>query len=128
MTNETLKELLSGPAALFLMMMLASMVNGLQQLNVVRQTGTPMTAREYFFKYWPTTLGMALTNVIAFITLVMTDQLNFASALGIGYGVNSAIDLLPNSTRSHALKRTPDDEVKLREKMRDSSIKPEDES
>lgn len=111
MTTETLKSLLSSPTALFVLMMLASLSNGLKQLNVIRQTGNPMTFFSYI-SYLPETAGMVVANAIAFAVLVLTDQLNFASALGIGYGTNSLVDLLPGK-RSIALKSTPDDPTKI---------------
>lgn len=111
MTTETLKAVLSSPGALFTLMLLASFSNGLKQLRVVRQTGTPMTVLGYL-SYIPETLGMVVANVIAFAVLILTDQLNFASALGVGYGTNSLVDLLPGK-RSIALKSTPDDPAKI---------------
>ncbi len=111
MTQEQLKLVLSTPLALFALMVIASMSNGIKQLTVIRQTGKPMSYLSYL-SYWPETLGMVLANVIAFAILILTDQLNFASAIGIGYGANSIIDMLPGK-RSLALKSTPDDPEKL---------------
>lgn len=111
MTADALKTLLSSPGALFVLMILASLSNGIKQLVVVKQTGTPMTVLGYL-SYLPETFGTVIANVLAFVLLVMTDQLNFASALGVGYGTNSLIDLLPGK-RSVALKSTPDDPQKV---------------
>lgn len=110
MTADTLKALLSSPIALLSLMLLASLSNGIKQLSVIRQTGTPMHLLDYL-SYLPETLGMVVANLIAFVVLILTDQLNFASALGIGYGTNSLVDLLPGK-RSVALKSTPDDPSK----------------
>ncbi len=115
MNNDAaLKLFLSSPFALLILMMLASLGNGLKQLLVVRQTGTPMSLGQYV-RYWPDTMGVLIGNMIAFGLLIMTDQLNYASALAVGYGVNSAVDLLPGK-RSLALKATPDDVEKLQAK------------
>lgn len=111
MTADSLKALLSSPSALFVLMLLASMTNGVKQLLVIRQTGTPMTFLGYL-AYLPETFAVLLANVIGFAVLILTDQLNFASALGVGYGTNSLIDLLPGK-RSVALKATPDDPAKV---------------
>lgn len=70
-----------------------------------------MPCRAYW-SYIPETMGALVANIIAFVVLVLTDQLNFASALGVGYGANSLIDLLPKG-RSYALKQTPDDPSKI---------------
>ncbi len=111
LTADALKTLLSSPFSLFVLMMAASLANALKQLGVISQTGKPMTLASYM-AYWPETITMILTNGIAFVVLVLTDQLNFASALGIGYGVNSVVDLLPGK-RSIDLKKTPDDPAKV---------------
>jgi len=112
MTLGALKVLLSSPLALLALMMLASVSNGVKQLAVIRQTGYPMSCAQYYFRYMPETWGMIIGNMICFSVLVLTDQLNFASALGVGYGVNSIVDLLPGH-RSFELKNTLDDPVKI---------------
>lgn len=112
MTAESLKAYLSSPAALFVMMLVASGANGLKQVLVVQQTGKKMT----FADYWghiPETLSTIISNAIAFALLLMADQLNFASAIGIGYGLNSLSDLLTRGGRSYALKSIPDDPNKV---------------
>ncbi len=111
-TDAALKLFLSSPAALFALMLLASMSNGLKQLLTVRQTGKPMSFGQYL-SYWPETSAMVIANIIAFVALIMTDQLNFASALGVGFGTNSLVDLLPGTKRSLVLKSTPDDPAKI---------------
>ena len=111
MTLITIKEILSTPMALFLLMLFASALNGLKQLHTVRQTGTPMSFAKYW-AYWPDTAGTIFANTIAFVLLIFLDQLNIFSALGIGYGANSAVDLL-SGKRSYDVKATPDDPDKL---------------
>ena len=98
-TADTLKAILSSPLALFLLMCLASIGNGVKQLAVIKQTGRPMTCLEYW-AHWPETLGTVISNALAFGLLLMTDQLNFASALSVGYGLNSLSDLIVRGGRS----------------------------
>ncbi len=102
---------LSSPLALFMLMVLASLSNGVKQLLVLKQTGTPMSFGKYL-SYWPETFGMLIANLLAFAVLISIDQLNVASAIGVGYGANSLVDLLPGK-RSLVLKSTPDDPDKL---------------
>lgn len=102
MTAEALKTILQTPALLLILMLAASVSNGLKQLNTNSAAGGSMTCIEYFFKHWPDTLNMVLTNCLCFAVLILTDQLNFASALGVGYGANSIVDMLPGS-RSNSL-------------------------
>ncbi len=110
-SSNALKLFFSTPAALFMLMMLASLANAIKQLLVVRQTGKPMSMAQYL-SHWPETLGVVIANVIGFAVLILTNQLNFAAVLGLGYGANSVVDLLPGS-RSLALKSTPDDPAKI---------------
>ena len=104
MTAEALKALLSTPIALFALMLAASLANAFKQLATANQDGGTRTLADYL-AHWKETVGAVLGNVIAFAILIYTDQLNFASALGIGYGVNSAVDLLKSGGRSGAMKQ-----------------------
>jgi hypothetical protein len=106
MTPAELKELLATPGALFAVMLLGSLVNGLKQLNDARRHGVSPSLLSYL-SHWPETLATLVANTLGFATLVVTDQLNFASALGIGYAANSAADLLRSGGRSGALSGPP---------------------
>ena len=112
MTLDAIKAYLSSPLALFAMMLLASFANGVKQLSVIKQTGQPMTCLMYW-SHVPETVATLISNAMAFALLIMTDQLNFASALSVGYGLNSLADLLTKGGRSYALKVTPDDPNKV---------------
>jgi hypothetical protein len=102
MTAEELKLLLSTPAALFLVMLLGSLASMLKQISDAKKNGSTASLGSYL-AHWPETLGTIITNALGFLTLVVTDQLNFASALGIGYAANSAADLLRSGGRSASL-------------------------
>lgn len=99
---EELKILLSTPAALFLVMLLGSLASMLKQLSDARKNGSSASLGSYL-AHLPETAGTIITNALGFLTLVVTDQLNFASALGIGYAANSAADLLRTGGRSASL-------------------------
>jgi len=111
MSSPDLKTWLASPIALFALMLLASFANGMKQISVVKQTGQPMDLATYW-SYFPETITALSTNVLAFVLLLLTDQLNFASAIAVGYGANSVADLIPKG-RSFALKQTPDDPNKV---------------
>lgn len=102
MSAEELKVLLSTPAALFLVMLLGSLTNMLKQISDAKKNGASTSLGSYL-AHWPETAGTIITNALGFLTLVVTDQLNFASALGIGYAANSAADLLRSGGRSASL-------------------------
>ena len=111
MDAEALKHLLGQPAALFGVMLLASLLNGMKQIKQARDAGGDVTLKAYL-RFWPETVGAVAGNVIAFLVLVVSDQLNFASALGIGYGVNSAADFLRPGGRSDAVANKTDSNEK----------------
>lgn len=100
MTAEQLKILLQTPFCLLLLMFAASFSNGLKQVATTNKAGGSVLLREYFLVHWPDTVAMIIANLIAFAILILTDQLNFASALGVGYGANSVVDLLPGARSS----------------------------
>lgn len=102
MDTVTLKEILSSPLGLLALMLAASLLGGIKQIVIAKQSGVKVTLGEYF-QYWPETIAVLIGNVLAFVVLILTDQLNFASALGIGYGVNSAADLLRVGGRTESL-------------------------
>lgn len=108
-SQNGLKALLSTPIALLVVMLIASTVNALKQLNTAKKSGSDMTLTTYL-GYLPDTAATLLGNVIAFAALILSDQLNFASALGIGYGINSLTDLLPGK-RADALAASTDPSV-----------------
>ncbi len=102
LTAEQLKDLLQTPRYLFFLMLLASFGNMLKQKGDANRNGNTVTLAQYL-GHWPETFAVLIANVIAFVALIMTDQLNFASALGVGYGVNSLADLMRPGGRSASL-------------------------
>jgi hypothetical protein len=105
MTSEELKALLETPAALFVVMILGSIASMLKQLRDAKVNGGGMSFTGYLAK-WPETLATLIGNCLAFALLIVTDQLNFGSALGVGYIANSASDLLRGGGRSRDLAQT----------------------
>lgn len=109
MTTETLKHLLEHPLILLAAMYIATALSAVKQIVSARRDGIVVpTCVEYFGKYWPETLTAILGNGLAFATLIATDTLNLASALGIGYATNSLADLLRSGGRSATMSGKPD--------------------
>lgn len=102
MTAQVLKAYLETPVALFILMMLASLMSALQQIRVARESGSPITFWQYL-RHIPETLATVIGNVIGFALLILTDQLNYAAVLGIGFGVNNLSDLIRSGGRSATL-------------------------
>lgn len=94
MTADQIKAILQTPASLFVLMLIASVLNAYKQ-----KAGTGVGIGEYF-AHLPETVAMLLTNTICFAVLILTDQLNYASALGLGYASNSLADLVRSGGRS----------------------------
>jgi len=102
MTTEELKLWLSTPLALFILMLLASVLSAWKQIGDSKNNGAAISWSEYF-SHAPETATMLISNAIGFAILIYTDQLNFASALGLGYVSNSASDLIRSGGRSLAV-------------------------
>jgi hypothetical protein len=99
-TSEAIKSLLSTPVALFVIMLLASLGSAWKQMLVARRSGTEISVSSYFLKNWPETVAMLGHNAIAFVTLIFTDQLGWAAAIGLGYIANDAADAYTKEGRS----------------------------
>lgn len=100
MTAEALKALLSQPLALFVLMLFGSLISMFKQMLDARNNDSTITLGNYLLRV--ETAIMIGANVIAFITLIMTDTLNWTGAIGIGYVMNSIADLKPQG-RSAAI-------------------------
>lgn len=110
MTTEDLKALLDNPLVLLAAMYVATALSAVKQIVAARRDGIEVpTCVQYFGKYWPETLTAVLGNGLAFATLIATDTLNLASALGIGYATNSLADLLRSGGRSATMSGQRDD-------------------
>lgn len=103
MTAEELKLILSQPLALFAIMLVASLGSAIKQLIVARRERPELSLVQYFTKNLPETIIMLMHNGFAFGTLIMTDSLNWAAALGIGYLANDAADVWTAEGRSTAI-------------------------
>lgn len=104
MTTEHIQELLRNPLVLLAAMYGATLVSMLKQIVAARRDGLKVPGpKEYIFTYWPETMFSIFGNAIAFATLIETNTLNLASAVGIGYATNSVADLLRHGGRSAAV-------------------------
>lgn len=97
MSIDQLQALLQTPLALFIVMLLASLASALKQ---IKDTTLPLSS---YLAHWPETVAAVIANVLGFLVLVETDTLNLASALGLGWMSNSAVDLLRTGGRSAAV-------------------------
>jgi len=102
MSPEELKALLSTPTALFVLMLVGSFASMLKQVSDAKKNESDVTLGSYL-AHWPETITTIISNIFAFIGLLMVDQLNFASAVGIGYMANSGADLVRMGGRSAAV-------------------------
>ena len=101
MTAEDLKVLLSTPVALFVLMILGSLISMAKQYRDAKKNGSTITFKEYLFQV--ETFIMLGANTAAFIGLIMTDTLNWTGAIAIGYMANSASDGVMSGGRSAAI-------------------------
>lgn len=101
-TQEEIRGWLEEPVVLYFLMLMGSLASALKQWSVARMSGNEMGLVDYlsFVQEGITTI---LVNTISFAALIYADQLNFVSAIGIGYMTNSLADLLPSGGRSVAV-------------------------
>lgn len=102
-TTEDIQTMLTNPWVLFGLMIFGSVLSAVKQWGVAKMDGTTTTLGTYLghLQELFITLG---GNTIAFFALVDSGNLNFLSAVSIGYVINSAADLNPLGARSTSLK------------------------
>lgn len=107
MTAVELKEILSTPLALFVLMLFGTLLSMLKQYVDAKAGGSTISLGSYIGKV--ETFVAIGANVLAFLALVMTDTLNWTGALAIGWVINSASDLVrPGTGRSmDIINKTP---------------------
>lgn len=105
MTADELKQLFEQPLMLLLIMFAAAGGSVLKQIAVSRRQGTDVGILEYFMKV--ETLIMVGAVFASFLTLLYSDTLNIASALGFGYVSNDAADAFTKEGRSASITSAP---------------------
>lgn len=99
---ESLQLMLMNPWVLFGFMIFGSILSMVKQWGQAKMDGSVVTVSTYVSHLQElfTTLG---GNAIAFFLLVDSGNLNYVSAVSIGYVLNSAADLNPLGGRSTTL-------------------------
>lgn len=101
-SQEELRGWLDSPVVLYVLMLLGSLASALKQWSVARMSGSKLSIGNYL-SYLQEGVTTIIVNTLSFAALIYADQLNFVSAIGIGYMTNSLSDLLPTGTRSDAV-------------------------
>lgn len=102
-TSEGIKAWVQEPFPMLGLMLIASLFSAFKQMNVARRAGTNITCQSYFLDHWPETMIMLGSNAGLWLTLIMTDSLDWKAALGLGYIANDAADLFTRDGRSTAV-------------------------
>jgi hypothetical protein len=106
-TSGELKEFIQQPGPLLVLMLAAALASAFKQVVVARR-GDPtrdVGVVAYFIDNWPETLISLGTTVGLWLTLLMTDSLNWA-AIAWGYIANDAADAFTTRGRSELLVST----------------------
>lgn len=106
-TADDWKAWLETVPALFGIMLAGSIAHGLIQQRDATNNGTPMSFTEYW-SYGREIVIALILNAAAFAVLLLSNQLNFAAAFGIGMGVNAFADSFTKNGRSQALTKPED--------------------
>lgn len=101
-TQEELIGWLNNVWVLYGLMILGSVISGLKQIKVAQMEGSGVTAGGHF-SHWSDAVIVLGSNTLSFIALIYADQLNFVSAVSVGFVLNELVDLNPASSRSNAL-------------------------
>lgn len=94
-----IKEQLMNPWVLFGLMIFGSILSAVKQWGVAKMDGAAVTMGGYLAHLQELFITLG-GNTIAFFALVDSGNLNFLSAISIGYVINSAADLNPLGSRS----------------------------
>ena len=105
--SEGLKKFLEQPLFLLGVMYVGGFVSALKSVNTAQRDGSNITYVGYFTQ-WETLVAAILAVPIAWGSLLLADQLNFAAAAAYGAIANTGMDILPGK-RSQTLmnKDTP---------------------
>lgn len=88
---------------LYGLMVLGSVISGLKQVKLAQMDGNVATNSAYFTSHWMDVIIVLGSNTLAFVALIYGGQLNFVSAVSVGFALNELVDLNPASNRSASL-------------------------
>jgi hypothetical protein len=101
-TTEEIQTWLTNPWVLFGLMIFGSILSATKQLSVAKMEGSAATIGAYLGHFQELFIMLG-GNTIAFFMLVDGGNLNFVSAVSIGYAINSVADMNPFSDRSSTI-------------------------
>lgn len=101
-TTEGIQAMLMNPWVLFLFMVFGTILSMLKQWKQAQMDGSMVTMATYLSHVQELVIALG-GNGIAFFLLIDSGNLNFVSAVSIGYVLNSVADLNPQGSRSTVL-------------------------
>ena len=99
-----IKTALTNPWVLYGLMLVGSLVSMLKQWGVSKMDEGPSPGIGAYLMHWQETVTTLFGNTVAFLLLIDSGNLNFVSAISIGYAINSLSDVNPMGSRSTSLK------------------------
>lgn len=113
-TQEELLVVLENVWVLYAMMLMGTLASQLKQVNVAQQNGATVTYTSQIFRLreW---IVLFITNTLSFVALIYSGQLNFVSAVAVGFALNELVDLDPTSSRSTSVVQSLTNGMKLKE-------------
>lgn len=102
-TREEMVTVLNNVWVLYALMLLGTLGSMLKQVGVAKQEGSTASVADHVLRLKEGAY-VWIANTLAFAALIYGDQLNFASAVGIGFALNELVDLDPTSSRSNMKK------------------------
>lgn len=101
-TAQELRAFVEQPLHLLAVMYLGALGSALKTVGTARRAGSDVTLWQYL-GYGPETTAAAIAVLFAWLTLLFTDQLNFAAAAAYGAIANTGADILRAKGRTAAL-------------------------
>lgn len=101
-TAQELRAFVEQPLHLLAVMYLGALGSALKTVGTARRAGSDITLFQYL-GYGPETAAAAIAVLFAWLTLLFTDQLNFAAAAAYGAIANTGADILRAKGRTAAL-------------------------
>lgn len=103
MTEEDILKLTKNPLVLLFVMFLGGLCSIGKQIRDAKRNGNTDVTFMTYIQHWPELLMAAGILVAAFVGMVESHTLNFASAWSTGYASNSLADLVRKDGRSAAM-------------------------
>lgn len=85
-----------------MLLILGVLTHWLKAFSTARraQALAPISARDYWFKFWPESMVVLFSAVAGYLFLMESGNLSYVNSFGIGFIANSLADLVGNRVQA----------------------------